>query len=429
MQIKINRTSRFSGTVQIPPDKSITHRAVLLSSLAQGTSVVTNPLEAEDCLSTLSCIEALGCGVQKKKGNWTIEGRGLWGYKPPSASLDCGNSGTTMRLLSGILAAQDFESVLTGDASLSKRPMDRIAAPLDAMGAQFQLREGKYAPFRLKGTRALKPVHWKSPVASAQVKSCVLLAGLHAKGETSFEEPSLSRDHTERMLKACGVALKQQGTIVSVHGPALLKPQEWTVPADMSSAAFFLVAGLLVEGASVALKSVNTNPTRTGLLDVLRKMGAQVGQKNEGDQNGEPIADLEVKGGAALQAISLEEKELPRLIDEIPILAVAATQAEGTTYLRGLSELKVKETDRMAAVAANLKTMGAHVKEEDAGLVIEGPTPLHGASIDSFGDHRIAMAFAVAGLIASGETTIRGSECVSISYPAFWESLSFLCRG
>lgn len=429
MRKTLKHVTRFAGTVSVPSDKSITHRAVLLSSLAEGTSTINNPLEAEDCLSTLGCVEALGCKTEKKKNQWKVTGRGLWGYKKPTTPLNCGNSGTTMRLISGILSAQDFVTELFGDASLSKRPMNRMTEPLSAAGAKFDLKDGKFAPFKIQGTKNLKPIVWKSPIASAQVKSGVLLAGLHANGETSFEEPSLSRDHTERMLKACGVSIKRTGTTVSVQGPAKLKPMEWYVPGDISSAAFFIVAALLVEGAHVELKAVNVNPTRTGLLDVLKNMGANIEITNQKDLGGEPVADLVIRGRQKLKAISIDKTIVPRLIDEVPILAIAATQAVGTTYLRGIEELRVKETDRIAAMAKNLKAMGANVTEEVDGLVITGPTPLKGAVVSSFDDHRIAMAFAVASLVATGDTTIDGSEAVSISFPTFWSLLERLSQG
>jgi 3-phosphoshikimate 1-carboxyvinyltransferase len=420
---------RFAGAVTVPSDKSITHRAVLLSSLASGTSTIHNPLEAADCLSTLSCVEALGCNVEKNKNVWKVTGRGLWGYKKPAKPLDCGNSGTTMRLISGILSAQDFDTELFGDASLSKRPMNRVSEPLSSMGAKFDLKDGKYAPFKIHGTKNLKPTAWKSPIASAQVKSSLLLAGLHAKGETSFEEPSLSRDHTERMLKACGVPVERNGFKVSIKGPSELKSMEWFVPGDISSAAFFIVAAILVKNSDIQLKSVNINDTRAGLLYVLERMGAKIDLTNKKDLGGEPIADIVIKGAQKLSAIKIDDVIVPTLIDEVPILAIAATQAEGTTYLRGIGELRVKETDRVAAMAKNLKAMGADVTEEKDGLVIKGPTKLKGAVVSSFDDHRIAMSFAVASLIADGETTIDGADAVGISFPTFWSLLEKLTRG
>lgn len=426
MNTTLKPCARFSGKIRVPPDKSITHRAVLLSSLASGVSTIHNPLTAEDCLSTVASVEALGCRVEKKDGLWKVHGNGLWGFRKPAGPLNCGNSGTTMRLLSGVLAGQDFESELTGDDSLSSRPMDRVSKPLEEMGARFTMRDGRFAPFKIHGTKFLRPIQWRNPVASAQVKSAVLLAGLHAEGETSFEEPSTSRDHSERMLGACGAQITRAGFRVSVKGPANLKSQEWTVPGDFSSAAFFIAAALLVDGADVTLEEVNMNPTRTGFLTVLQSMGAKIAIENQRDVGGEPVADLVVKGRADLRPAKIDENIVPQLIDEIPVLAVVATQARGTSILRGIEELRVKETDRIAAIAANLRALGANVQEEKAGLIIEGPTPLKGALVNARGDHRIAMSMAVASLIAHHETTIEGSESVAISFPNFWDLLGRL---
>jgi 3-phosphoshikimate 1-carboxyvinyltransferase len=426
MNVVLEPARKFSGRLRVPPDKSITHRAVLLSALANGTSIIHNPLAAEDCLSTAACVEALGCRVEKQQENWRVTGRGLWGFSPPKRALDCGNSGTTMRLVSGIMAAQDFQTTLVGDASLSRRPMKRIAEPLRAMGANLELTEGSHAPLSISGTRALRPLRWKSAVASAQVKSCVLLAGLHVHGETNFEEPSLSRDHSERMLQAAGARLRRGAADVSVIGPAELRPMEWKVPGDISSAAFFIVGALLVDGAKLELESVNLNPTRTGLLDVLKNMGASIDIRDQRDEGGEPVGTISVRGRAALRATAIDETIAPRLIDEVPILAVAATQAEGVTRFGGIGELRVKESDRIAALAKNLRMLGANVAEEKDALIITGPTPLKGAAVESYDDHRIAMSMAIAGLVASGQTRIDGSECVSISFPSFWSMLKHL---
>ena len=424
----IRPTSRFSGTVRVPPDKSLTHRAILFSALAEGTSTIDNPLQAEDCLSTAACIEALGVRIEMKKDRWTVHGVGLWGFKAPKRALDCGNSGTTMRLLSGVLAAQDFTSTLKGDASLSKRPMNRVAAPLTRMGAQFKLRDGRFAPYKLTGTKNITAVRWENPVASAQVKSAVLLAALHAVGKTVYQEPTVSRDHTERMLKACGVEIECKGTTVTLNGPSPLKPQAWRIPGDISSAAFFMVGALLVPRARVTLESVNINPTRTGILDVLKTAGAIIELKKSRTLGGEPVADVVIDQQSKLRAFKIDKTIAPRLIDEIPILAVLATQCEGTSVFSGLEELRFKETDRLKAVTENLRKMGANVEEHVDGLVIQGPVKLRGAQLRSFDDHRIAMAFAVAGLIARGLTTITGSECVAISFPDFWNALARLSK-
>ena len=421
----VRRASRLSGRVRVPPDKSLTHRSIFFSALAEGTSTIHRPLQADDCLSTARCMEALGARIEKAGDAWTVRGVGTRGLRAPEKPLDCGNSGTTMRLIAGLLAGQNFRSILTGDASLSRRPMRRIAEPLEAMGAKVTLQDG-HAPVRITGTKDLRPIAWKSDVASAQVKSSVLLAGLQARGTTSFEEPAVSRDHTERMLAACGVPIRRSGTRVEVTGPASLRPLTWTVPGDISSAAFLLVAGLLAPGADLVLEEVNTNPTRTGILDVLQSAGAEIRLKNERDVGGEPVADIAVKSGSELAAFSVDRALSPRLIDEVPVLAIAATQAKGRSVFSGLEELRHKETDRLKALASNLSAMGASVQETPDGLVIDGPRPLKGARVPSFDDHRIAMAFAVAGLIATGDTTIEGSEAVAISFPDFWSVLERL---
>lgn len=427
MNKTISPVKKLKGTIRVPPDKSLTHRAILFSALAKGVSTIKNPLTAEDCLSTAKCIEDLGCKVEKKKDLWKVHGVGLWGFSAPDKPLDCGNSGTTMRLLSGILAAQNFSSVMEGDASLSKRPMDRVATPLREMGATFDLRDGRYAPFVITGRKDLKPIHWKNRVASAQVKSSVLLAALHANGESVYEEPTISRDHTERMLAACGVKIQRKGSVLTIKGPSKLKTQKWSIPGDISSAAFFLVAALLVKGSRVTLKQVNVNPTRTGILDVLEEAGAKVAMKNRRNIGGEPVADLVVTRQSPLKAFNIDEAISSRLIDEIPILAVLASQCDGVSEFSGLEELRFKETDRLKAIAKNLTLMNVRVVEKEDGLRITGPARLHGTTLSSFDDHRIAMAFAIAGLIAEGPTKIEESDCVAISFPTFWTLLTQLC--
>ncbi|MCG3205933.1 MAG: 3-phosphoshikimate 1-carboxyvinyltransferase 1 [Elusimicrobia bacterium] len=426
---KILPATRFTGTVETPPDKSITHRAIFLSSLSEGLSTIQNPLLSEDCLSTAGCMESLGIQIDRNPGLWKIHGRGLWGFQTPQAPLDCGNSGTTMRLISGLLSAQNFASELRGDASLSKRPMNRVAEPLIQMGAQVELTQGKYAPIRIKGTRNLKPIHWVNKVASAQVKSSVLLAALHAQGESSYEEPTLSRDHTERMLEACGVPLARSKNTIKIKGPAQLKPQHWIVPGDISSAAFFLAGAQLVSGANLRLSAVNVNPTRTGFLDILDQAGAKIKMENQKQVGGEPIADLIVNEQTPLKSFNITKEISPRLIDEIPILSILAAMAHGTSHFSGLEELRVKETDRLKAIAINLKAMGTQVEEKSDGLIIQGPTNLRGTELNSFDDHRIAMSFAIAGLVAKGSTTILNSACVAISFPNFWDQLDKLCQG
>ena len=424
----VSPANRFSGTVQVPPDKSLTHRAIFFSALAKGDSTIANPLVAEDCLSTADCMAALGVKIDREGPKWKITSGGSASFRAPSAPLNCGNSGTTMRLISGILAAHDFTTTLIGDVSLSKRPMNRVAEPLSKMGARFELTNNKFAPIKITGTKNLKSLHWKNPVASAQVKSAVLLAALHANGETIYEEPTLSRDHTERMLAACGVPVSSVGAVIRVKGPATLKVQDWVIPADISSAAFFLVAALLVPDARVRLTAVNVNPTRTGILDLLTSAGASIRQENAKTVGGEPVADLVIDRQPTLGPLRLDAVMAPRLIDELPIIAIAASQAAGSSMITGVEELRFKETDRLAAIARNLTAMGGKVQEKKDGLIIDGPTPLHGANVDSFDDHRIAMAFAIAGLIAKGKTTIHGSECVAISFPSFWDQLAGLSQ-
>lgn len=415
------------GETRPPPDKSITHRAVILSALSTGTSRVVHPLEADDCERTAEAFRSLGVAVEiDSRGEWLIMGRGPHGLREaPSDMIYCGNSGTTMRLLCGVLAGQTFETKLMGDHSLSGRPMDRVAKPLIEMGAQFTARDGKFAPLHVRGRRPLRPIEWKSPVSSAQVKSCLLLAGLYADGVTTFEEPHRSRDHTERMMSAAGLKLEIQGTRVSIRGDQSLKAQEWVVPSDISSAAFFIVASLILPGSEILLRNVGTNPTRDGLLEVLQTMGAAVKREDSRVVGGEPVADL-VIGTSHLKAGDVSGDLVPRMIDEIPILTVAATQAQGTTRIRGAAELRVKESDRLARLTSELTKMGAKIDEFPDGLDVHGPTPLRSATVSSFGDHRLAMSFAVAGLIAQGETNIQNADCVDISFPSFWEDFERL---
>jgi 3-phosphoshikimate 1-carboxyvinyltransferase len=368
----------------------------------------------------------LGVNVEVDgNGDWVVMGHGLYGLREPEKAVYCGNSGTTMRLISGVLAGQTFETHLMGDHSLSARPMDRVADPLRRMGAEIAARDGRFAPLHIRGRRPLTPIDYACPVASAQVKSCVLLAGLYAEGVTSFEEPQVSRDHTERMLQSAGVKLTIEGKRVAVIGGQSLKPQEWVVPSDLSSAAFFLVGALLAPGSEILLRNVNVNPTRDGLLEVLETMGAKIKREDARSQGGEPLCDLVVRHGG-LRAGRVDAPIVPRLVDEIPILTLAATQAQGVTEIRGAGELRVKESDRIALVARGLNAMGARVEELPDGLRVHGPTPLRGALVDSADDHRLAMTFAIAGLIAVGETQIQSADCVDISFPTFWEEFEKL---
>ncbi|MDP2168381.1 MAG: 3-phosphoshikimate 1-carboxyvinyltransferase [Thermodesulfovibrionales bacterium] len=425
--IELGRAKRLKGEITPPPDKSISHRAVILSSISGGRSVIRNFLVAGDTMSTLNAMAALGVGIKQGK-EIIIEGAGLHGLKEPLSPIDCGNSGTTMRLLSGILSGNPFFSVLTGDESLSLRPMARVITPLRQMGSNIISRGGdRYPPIAIKGG-GLKAVRYKMPVASAQVKSAILLAGLYAEGSTEVIEPVKSRDHTERMLPFYGADVRVDGLNTRVTGGVELKGGRCDVPADFSSAAFFIVAGLIVEGSEILIKKVGLNPTRTGLLDALKRMGASIKiEKNPREVSGEPVGDLYCKASQGLHGIKITGETIPSLIDEFPILCIAAACADGVTTIKGAEELRVKESDRIKAMADGLRKMGVEVKELSDGLSIKGG-PLKGASIDSRGDHRIAMAFSIAGLCASGKTIIKGAEAVDISFPGFYEMLKGLRR-
>jgi 3-phosphoshikimate 1-carboxyvinyltransferase len=419
MKKTIHHTTRLSGTVALPADKSISHRAAMLSALGEGPSRIAGFPDSADPQSTLSCLRQLGIEMEREPGGpLRIEGRGLGGLQAPEAPLDCGNSGTTMRLLAGILAGQPFESVLTGDASLRARPMERIAAPLRRMGAEVELTDGS-APIHISGGAALEGMEYELPVASAQVKSCVLLAGLFAEGETTVIEPVPSRDHTERML---GLDVVEIGGArhLTVRQGHPVDARTWSVPKDFSAAAFFLVAASVVPDGELRLPGAGMNPSRNAFLDVLRAMGADVTADNERTKGGEPRADLTVRP-ASLRGVQVGGRQIPNLIDEIPVLAVAGACAEGRTEIRDASELRVKETDRIAAMAEGLRTLGAEVETFDDGLALEGPQPLTGASVDARDDHRVAMALAVAGLVAEEETTVEGAEAARVSFPGFWE--------
>ena len=424
------------GTVRVPGDKSISHRSLLFGAIAEGTTTIEGLLPAEDPLSTAACLRAMGVSVSaiETGGLVTVEGVGLDGFAEPECILDCGNSGTTMRLMLGLLAGRDGRHfILDGDASLRRRPMGRVAQPLAQMGARINGRQqGSRAPLAICGT-ALNGTSIRTPVASAQVKSALLLAGLTAQGPTTVIEPALSRDHSERMLRAFGADLESrpdapEGPTVVVTPGRSLCGQHVVVPGDISSAAFWLVAGLVVPGADLLLENVGLNPSRTGILDVLSQMEAPIEVLNQRDVAGEPVGDLRVQP-SALKAFSIGGELIPRLVDEIPILAIAALAAEGTSVIRDAAELRVKETDRLAVMARQLKAMGAQLEETDDGLVIPGGQQLRGAVVDSETDHRVAMSLAVAALVASGETTIQRSEAAAVSYPGFWSDLDRLQRG
>jgi len=417
----IHRAEKLTGDIVLPGDKSISHRALMLGAIAEGETTIANLSPGKDVQSTRLCLEAMGVAIRLEGGLIHISGRGPGGLTAPDGELDCGNSGTTMRLLSGILAAQPFPSRLTGDASLSRRPMKRIVTPLSMMGAHIETGPGHTPPLTLHGG-ALVPIDYVSPVASAQIKSCVLLAGLYARGRTSVSEPARSRDHTERMLEAFGTPVHIDGLRVSVEGPARLKGTRIDIPGDMSSAAYFMVAAAMIPGSEIRIRRVNLNPTRTGIMKVLREMGVRFTEENHRTVNGEPVADIIVKS-ARLKATAIKGDLIPQLIDEIPLLAIAATRAEGITSIRNARELRVKETDRIRTVGENLKKMGVSVEMVEDGFVIPGGQSLTGTILDSYGDHRVAMSFAVAGMIAEGKTIIRDAGCAEISFPGFYDKL------
>lgn len=424
--MEIKKQTRLRGTLTVPGDKSISHRAVMFGSLAKGTTKVTGFLEGADCLSTISCFRKMGIEIEQKNTEVLIHGRGLHGLSAPTEVLDVGNSGTTTRLISGILAGQSFTSELNGDASIQSRPMKRIMTPLLSMGADIvSLRDNGCAPLRIAGKK-LQGIHYQSPVASAQVKSCVLLAGLYADGITSVTEPVLSRNHTEIMLNYFGAKVTSEGTTASILPEPELIGREVHVPGDISSAAYFIAAGLLTPGSEILLKNVGINPTRDGFLRICKAMGADIELLNETTE-GEPTADLLIRT-SALHGTEVGGEIIPTLIDEIPMIAVMAAFAEGTTIIRDAQELKVKESNRIEVVVDNLQRMGCDIEATDDGMIIHGGAPLHGAEIDSHLDHRIAMSFAIAGTICDGAMTIKGGECVNISYPKFYEDLYSLGR-
>ena len=415
----------LKGEIHIPGDKSISHRSVMFGALANGMTEVTHFLQGADCLSTISCFQKLGIPIENTNGCIRIQGKGLHGLRPPACVLDVGNSGTTMRLLSGILAGQPFSSTLNGDASIQKRPMKRIITPLREMGAAVSGADGTdCAPLFINGA-PLHGIDYQSPVASAQVKSCILLAGLYADTKTSVTEPSLSRNHTELMLRSFGAEITCSDTTATILPDAVLTGQKIDVPGDISSAAYFIAAALLVPNAEVLIHNVGVNPTRDGILRSAKAMNADITRLNEHQVSGEPVCDLLVRS-SSLTATTVEGSLIPALIDEIPVLAVLAAYANGTTVIRDAAELKVKESNRIETIVSNLKKMGADVEATEDGMVIYGGKPLHCAEIDPHADHRIAMAFAVAALCAQGGAEILNAECASVSYPSFYKDLQSL---
>lgn len=419
--MEIKKQTNLKGTLTVPGDKSISHRAVMFGSLAKGTTRISNFLEGADCLSTISCFRKMGIEIERNGSEILVHGKGLHGLSAPEGVLDVGNSGTTTRLISGILAGQKFTSELDGDDSIRSRPMKRIMLPLTAMGAKISSKnQNGCAPLIIHG-RSLHGIHYDSPVASAQVKSCVLLAGMYSDDITSVTEPFLSRNHTEIMLNYFGAHITSEGTTASIRPEPVLEGRDVMVPGDISSAAYFIAAGLLTPGSEILLKNVGINPTRAGILKVCMDMGADITLLNESTE-GEPTADLLIRT-SSLKGTIIEGSIIPTLIDEIPMIAVMAAFAEGTTVIRDAQELKVKESDRIAVMVENLKRMGADIEGTDDGMIIHGGKPLHGAVIDSYLDHRVAMSFAVAGTICDGTVDILNGECVNISYPEFYKDL------
>ena len=424
--LQTNVTS-LRGTLYVPGDKSISHRAVMLGSIASGTTTISNFLAGEDCLSTIDCFRKMGVEILQNGSEVTVKGRGISGLKEPRDILNVGNSGTTTRLLLGILSGCPFHACLIGDESIAKRPMARVTNPLRQMGAKIDGREnGNYTPISIRGGN-LQSINYESPVASAQVKSAILLAGLHAEGTTSVTEPHKSRDHTERMLTLFGGKVISDGLTVSVDGKQALTGTHVDVPGDISSAAFFLVAGATVPDSEIVLKNVGLNPTRTGILDVLERMGADMIIENVRNEDSEPFGDITIRT-SRLTGVEIEGQLIPRLIDEIPIIALLATQAEGTTVIRDASELRVKETDRIATVVSELTKLGADIEATEDGMIIRGKTKLNATNcvVDSYGDHRIGMMLAIAACITKGNVTLSRSEAINVSYPSFFEHLHTL---
>ncbi|MDJ0331661.1 3-phosphoshikimate 1-carboxyvinyltransferase [Planococcus sp. S3-L1] len=414
----------LKGTIQVPGDKSISHRAIMFGSMATGTTTVEGFLMGDDCLSTISCFKKLGVKINITEDLVTIQSRGEDSWKEPSEVLDTGNSGTTTRLMLGLLAGTSFHSILVGDESIAKRPMRRIIDPLREMGADIRGREdGQYTPLAVQGAQ-LKAIDYTLPVASAQVKSAILLAALKANGKTIIHEPIASRDHTEIMLEHFGATITREDYQIKLEGGQKLTAANVKVPGDISSAAFMIGAALITEGSTVTLENVGINPTRTGILDVIEQMGANF-ELEEHDTQGERSADVTIHS-SKLKGIEIGGELIPRLIDEIPLIALIATQAEGTTVIRDAEELRVKETDRISAVVKELTKMGADIEATEDGMIIHGPTALTGAEMTSYGDHRLGMMAAIAALIASSEVVIDDAECISVSYPNFFEQLNLL---
>lgn len=425
VEMKLSAAQQLKGRIRLPGDKSISHRAALIAAMASGSTEISNFSTAQDCFSTLACLKQLGVSIEIKDD--IVQFAGGEKLTASSEPLDCGNSGSTMRILAGVLAGHDFMSELVGDHSLSARPMRRIIEPLELMGAKIESTAGK-PPLKIRGADRLSPITYKLPVASAQVKSAILFAGLFANGRTTVIEKSPSRDHTERLFNGFGVPVKTNDDLsITIDGPARFSGGAITIPGDISSAAYFIAAAMLLPRSELTIEAVGLNPTRAAFLSVFNSWGAQISTTDVYTERNEPLGTITVSGGLRFAARDedrvLSGAMIPSLIDELPLLAVVGTQVPGGIQIRDAEELRLKESDRLQATADNLRAMGAHVEEFDDGLAVSGPTQLRGAAIDSFGDHRIAMAFSVAALIAEGETEIHDSECVRISFPEFFELL------
>jgi len=419
VELVLEKINRLKGNISVPGDKSISHRSLILGSIAQGETRIYNFLDSLDCLKTFECMQALGAEIDLGKDNFIkIKGKGLYGLQEPKDILDVGNSGTTIRLLTGLLSGQNFYSVLNGDNSIRRRPMKRVAQPLRLMGADIWGREnGQLTPLSIKGAR-LNPLRYTLPVASAQVKSALLLAGLYATGEIVIKEPLPSRDHTERMLEIMQADIKNFPLETKIKGGKELKGTDIFIPGDISSAAYFIAAASMLRDSQIIIKRVGVNPTRTGIIKILKKMGARINILNYQTKSNEPQADLKIEY-SELKGIEIRKEEVPLLIDELPLVAVVATQTQGKTVVSGAKELRVKETDRIKATVNELKKMGADIEEKEDGFIVAGPSRLKGAVCESYNDHRIAMSLAVAALLAEGKTVIKNSECIDISFPGF----------
>ena len=426
MKKEIFPKNGLKGNFTVPGDKSISHRSVMLGSISSGDTEIYGFLMGADCLSTIDCFRKMGINIDVTDEKVTVHGKGMYGLSSPSSTLDVGNSGTTMRLITGLLSAQDFNSNITGDSSIQKRPMNRVSIPLKEMGAEFEgEKDGKlFAPFGIHGKK-LKGIHYTLPVASAQVKSALILAGLYAEGETVITEPEATSDHTEIMLNYLGANIEHKGKDIICHPVKELYGKTIYVPGDISSAAYFMVAGAICENSHIVIKNIGINPTRTGIITVLKNMGADINILNEKTVCGELVADIEIKS-SKLKGTVIEGDLIPKLIDEIPIIAVAATFAEGTTIIRNAEELKVKESNRIKTVKDELSKLGADITETDDGMIIKGVNSLKGAETESHNDHRIAMSIAIAALKCEGKTIINNSECVDISFPNFYHYIEEL---